>query len=121
MGRFYSSNGPQTSYRESILRAAEICATLKPGDGFKDAENRSDGIVTLDGFIIVPGLIAWCAVTWVKGGYDFSMKKFWENDSFYDFIIEKCCKSFDSLTDEVYNDKDIALWTMNQSIITNEQ
>ena len=121
MGRFYSSNGSQTSYRESILRAAEICATLKPGDGFKDAENRSDGIVTLDGLIIVPGLIAWCAVVWVKGGYDFSMKKFWESDFFYDFIIEKCCKSFDNLTDDTYNDYDIALWTMNQNIITNKQ
>ena len=108
MGRFYSSSGPQTSYRESILRAAEICATLEPDDGFKDAEDRSDGIVTLDGLIIVPGLIAWCAEVWVKGGYDFIMKKFW------DFIIEKCCKSFDNLTDEVYNDKDIALWAMNQ-------
>lgn len=80
MGRFYSGNGLQVSYRESILRAAGICATLEPGDGFKDAEDRSDGIVTLDGFVIVSGLVAWCAVVWVKGGYDFSMKKFWGND-----------------------------------------
>ena len=121
MGRFYSSNGPQNSYRESILCAAEICATLKPRDGFKDAENRSGGVVTLDGLVIVPSLIAWCAVAWVKGGYDFSMKKFWENDFFCDFIIEKCCKSFDNLTDEVYNDKDVAIWAMNQNIITNGQ
>lgn len=121
MGRFYSGDGSQVSYRESILRAAEICATLRPGDGFRDAENRSDGIVTLDGFVIVSGLVAWCAVVWVKGGYDFSMKKFWGNDFSYDFIIEKCCESFDSLSDEVYNDRDIAFWAMNQDIITNEQ
>lgn len=120
MGRFYSSDGPQLSYRESILRAAEICATLKPSDGLKDAEDRSDGIVTLDGLVVVPSLIAWCAVVWVKDGYDFSMKKFWGDDFFMSFIIKKCCKSFDNLTDDTYNDYDIALWTMNQNTITNE-
>ena len=121
MGRFYSNKGCQASYRESILRAAGICASLKPGDGFRDAEDRSDGIVTLDGVVIVSGLIAWCAVVWVKGGYDFSMKKFWGNDFFCDFIIEKCCESFDNLTDDTYNDYDISLWGMNQNIISDKQ
>ena len=119
MGRFYSSDGSQVSYRESILRAAEVCATLEPGDGFRVAEDRSGGVVALDGLVVVSGLVAWCAVVWVKGGYDFSMKKFWGNDFYCDFIIEKCCESFDNLTNEVYNDEDIALWTMNQNIVSN--
>lgn len=91
----------------SILKAADMCVSLRPHDGSRMAEMLNDDIVDLFGVVSSARLVGWCSVCWVKGCTAYDLKALWKDRLDMYPIISAAMNNFEKLTTTRYSENDM--------------
>ena len=98
--------GASTWFPQAIIVVSQICGSLTAGDGLAAALSRTYDVEYLDGTIVPPNLIAWCAVCAVKGGTSYDCCTIFNSPEAQNLIIA-VFKNFDRLDTTRYNDTEL--------------
>ena len=93
-------------FGRAVIAVSNICGSLSPHDGLQAALSRTYDVEYLDGSIIGPNLIAWCAVCCVKGGTAFDCNAVFDHFGARSLIIA-VFRNFCRLDITCYNDKQL--------------
>lgn len=104
---FYSPNGVQSFFRETLITLSHMCIALPQGSDMRQALRMNDGIIDLWGNVQVPESIAYAALCKVKGAVYYDLYIAWKDFPELTEIFKICFKRFDNLTDMRYTDNDI--------------
>lgn len=98
--------GASTWFPQAIIVVSQICGSLTSWDGLAAALSRTYDVECLDGTVVPPNLIAWCAVCAVKGGTSYDCCMIFNSPEAQNLIIA-VFKNFDRLDTTRYNDTEL--------------
>lgn len=93
-------------FTQAVITVSQICGSMCIGDKLAVALSRTYDVEYLDGAVVPPNLIAWCAVCAVKGATSYDCCSVFDSPQAQNLIIA-VYKNFDRLDTTRYNDSEL--------------
>ena len=104
LGEFYSRDGAQIAFRDSVVGMAHICASLSEHPSRLEVLNSALGVEEITGVIYRPFLIGWMALVYLVQGEMFDVLRVFADHPELEYTVSRCFLSFDKVDNTQYTD-----------------
>jgi hypothetical protein len=104
LDEFYSHDGAQIAFRDSVVGMAHICASLSEHPTRLEVLNSALDVEEITGVIYRPFMIGWMALVHLVQGDAFDVQRLFPDHPELDYMVSRCFLSFDKLNTTQYTD-----------------